>query len=144
MAEDKEWYSLKEIAQMLDIPLRRLYGKVSVLRTAGTLDWKEDPEDQRAILINKSSLGLITTAVQETKAKTTKKPTAPFDIKRDDERLIIVSDAVEKYDVDEEWVKQHLTRIRFLSKKVTYIYIPELEYELDQVEFIPPGQEVGD
>jgi len=143
MPEQKEWYSQREIADKLGIPVRKLYGKVNALRTAGAIRWIEDPTDQRAILIHEDSIDLIAKAVQEGRAAMPPtRPSAPFDIKRGDSRLISVDDAAKRYDLDPEWIRNNLTRFKFPGvSNTSYVYIPELEYVIDQVEIIPPGQD---
>lgn len=141
MPEDKEWYTQKEVAAMLNIPVRRLYSKVNTLRNAGAIQWKENPDDQRAILIHKNSISVLTAAMQERGTSAPlQRPVLPYSIKRDDENLMVVEDAISKYDLDEEWVLKNLTRYRFGGHREYYVYIPELEYKLDEVEIIPPGQ----
>jgi len=62
MADDK-WLTQKEIAEMLDIPLSKLYPRVSALRKAGVIQTRPDPDDDRLILISRDSLDVIRRAV---------------------------------------------------------------------------------
>ncbi len=62
MAEDK-WLTQKEIAEMLDVPLSKLYPRVSALRKAGVIETRPDPDDDRLILISRDSLDVIRRAV---------------------------------------------------------------------------------
>ncbi|MBA2676832.1 MAG: hypothetical protein H0U76_00300 [Ktedonobacteraceae bacterium] len=141
VTENKEWYTQKEIAEQMEISVRKIYGKVSALRTSGVLKWKEDPSDQRAILIHRDSVETIVNAVKGNNAsQQDRRPSIPPRIKRDDENVIPMSEAILKYEIDEEWVKKNLTRLAFgyPGNKTVYLYIPEIEYVLDQVEIIPP------
>ena len=58
-----EWLTQKEIAEMLDVPLSKLYPRVSALRKAGVIQTKADPDDDRLILIHRSGLEVIRRAV---------------------------------------------------------------------------------
>lgn len=62
MAEDK-WLTQREIAEMLNVPLSKLYPRVSALRKAGVIETKPDPDDDRLILISSRSLDVIRRAV---------------------------------------------------------------------------------
>lgn len=61
--EDKNWYTQKEIAEMLNVPLAKLYPRVSALRKAGVIETRPDPNDDRLILISGKSLDVIRRAV---------------------------------------------------------------------------------
>jgi DNA-binding MarR family transcriptional regulator len=58
-----EWLTQKEIAEMLDVPISKLYPRVSALRKAGVIRTKPDSDDDRMILIHRSSLEIIRKAV---------------------------------------------------------------------------------
>lgn len=60
---DKKWLTQKEIADMLEVPLSKLYPRVSALRKAGVIETKTDPDDDRLILISSGSLDIIRRAV---------------------------------------------------------------------------------
>jgi DNA-binding MarR family transcriptional regulator len=62
VAEEK-WLTQKEIAEMLDVPLSKLYPRVSALRKAGVIETRPDPDDDRLILISRDSLDVIRRAV---------------------------------------------------------------------------------
>jgi DNA-binding MarR family transcriptional regulator len=62
MAETK-WLTQKEIAEMLDVPLSKLYPRVSALRKAGVITTRSDPNDDRQILVSSESLDVIRRAV---------------------------------------------------------------------------------
>ena len=143
MPENKEWYTQKEIADQLGIPVRSLYGKINTLRTAGVIQWKEDPNDQRAILVHRDSIPLIANTVKEGTANRQKRrPSIPPKIKQDDINIITLNEAISKYKLEEEWIKKNLTRLLFgyPGSKTVYLYLPEIEYLLDQVEIIPPEE----
>jgi DNA-binding MarR family transcriptional regulator len=56
---DIKWYTQKEIADMLSMPLPKLYPRVSALRKAGVIITKPDPDDDRVLLISSESLDVI-------------------------------------------------------------------------------------
>ncbi len=60
---DKNWYTQKEIAEMLNVPIAKLYPRVSALRKAGVIETRPDPDDDRLILISSDSLDVIRRAV---------------------------------------------------------------------------------
>lgn len=62
MAEAK-WLTQKEIADMLNVPLSKLYPRVSALRKAGVIVTRQDPDDDRLILISSESLDVIRRAL---------------------------------------------------------------------------------
>jgi len=57
------WLTQKEIAEMLNVPLSKLYPRVSALRKAGVIVTKPDPDDDRQILISSEGLDVIRRAV---------------------------------------------------------------------------------
>lgn len=60
---DNEWLTQKEISEILDVPLSKLYPRVAALRRAGVIETKSDMDDERLILISRKSLGVIARAV---------------------------------------------------------------------------------
>jgi len=62
MAEAK-WLTQREIADMLNVTLSKLYPRVSALRKAGVIVTKQDPDDDRLILISSESLDVIRRAL---------------------------------------------------------------------------------
>jgi DNA-binding MarR family transcriptional regulator len=62
MAEAK-WLTQKEIAEMLDVPLSKLYPRISALRKAGVIVTRPDPDDDRQILVSRDSLDIIRRSV---------------------------------------------------------------------------------
>lgn len=60
---DTKWLTQKEIAEMLGVPLSKLYPRVSALRKAGVIETRQDPDDDRLILISSDSLDVIRKAV---------------------------------------------------------------------------------
>jgi DNA-binding MarR family transcriptional regulator len=58
-----EWLTQKEIAEMLNVPLTKLYPRVSALRKAGVIKTRPDPDDDRQILVHSSSLDIIRRSV---------------------------------------------------------------------------------
>ena len=59
----KEWLTQKEIADMLGVALSKLYPRISGLRRAGVIETKNDPADDRVVLINVKSLDVIRRAM---------------------------------------------------------------------------------
>ena len=55
--------SQKEIAEMLHVPLSKLYPHVSALRKAGVITTRSDPNDDRQILASSERLDMIRRAV---------------------------------------------------------------------------------
>lgn len=62
MADDR-WLTQKEIAEMLNVPLAKLYPRVSALRKAGVIKTRPDPDDDRLILVHSSGLDVIRRSV---------------------------------------------------------------------------------
>ncbi len=58
-----KWLTQKEIADMLNVPVSKLYPRVNALRKAGVIVTKTDPDDDRQILISSESLDVIRRAV---------------------------------------------------------------------------------
>jgi DNA-binding MarR family transcriptional regulator len=59
----KEWLTQREIAEMLGVELDKLYPRVNALKNAGVIKWKQNPDDQRSILIHVSSIEAIKKAM---------------------------------------------------------------------------------
>jgi hypothetical protein len=60
---NKTWLTQKEIAEMFDVPLSKLYPRISALRKAGVIDTRPDPDDDRVILVSSDSLEVIRRAL---------------------------------------------------------------------------------
>ena len=63
MAAEERWLTQKEIAELLNVPLAKLYPRVSALRKAGVIQTRQDPDDDRLILVHSSSLDIIRRSV---------------------------------------------------------------------------------
>jgi DNA-binding MarR family transcriptional regulator len=61
---EKEWYTQREIAEMLGIEVRKLYPVVMTLRRAGTIATTPDPRDERAILIHRDGIEIVRRALR--------------------------------------------------------------------------------
>lgn len=61
---DKEWFTQREIAEMLGIGVRKLYPIVMTLRRAGTIATTPDPRDERAVLIHRDGIEIIRRALR--------------------------------------------------------------------------------
>ena len=53
------WYHVREIAEIMGIPVRLLYPKIHPLRIVNAITTMSDPADDRAILIHRDSLPMI-------------------------------------------------------------------------------------
>jgi hypothetical protein len=60
---DTKWLKQREVAQILQVPLSKLYPCTNALRKAGIITTKADPNDERLILISSESLDVIKRAV---------------------------------------------------------------------------------
>ncbi len=63
---DKEWYTQREIAGLLNYDIRRLYPIVAALRRIGAIQTTVDPEDERIMLIHRDSRDAIRKALHTT------------------------------------------------------------------------------
>ncbi len=63
MAESKQWFKQKEIADSLHISVNKIYPRIAALRRAGVIETKTDPTDDRLILVSVNSLDIIKKAL---------------------------------------------------------------------------------
>jgi sugar-specific transcriptional regulator TrmB len=59
MPEDKEWLSSKEVADLLNVPVTRIYNAVSALRRMNNIETMQDPDNYSITLIKATSLEAI-------------------------------------------------------------------------------------
>jgi DNA-binding MarR family transcriptional regulator len=63
MVESKQWLTQREIADLLQVQVNKIYPRISALRKAGVIETKTDPRDDRLILVSANSLGMIKKAL---------------------------------------------------------------------------------
>lgn len=56
---DKEWLTQSEIAEMLNVPIRKVYDATAALRKINAIRTTPDPKDFRVTLINAADLDII-------------------------------------------------------------------------------------
>jgi DNA-binding IclR family transcriptional regulator len=57
--DNQEWISIKDLAELLDVPAARIYTALSALRRTTGVNTKSDPDDYRITLIDKSAIDAI-------------------------------------------------------------------------------------
>lgn len=63
MAEDKDWLSLQEIADLLEVPLYRVRNTVATLKAVNSITTRDKPTDRRSLEVNKDSLPTLRQAL---------------------------------------------------------------------------------
>lgn len=63
MAEEKEWYTLQEIADSLGVLLYKVRYAVTSLRATGMITARDRPTDKRIIEVHRDSLGTLRQAI---------------------------------------------------------------------------------
>ncbi|MBA3822796.1 MAG: hypothetical protein H0X24_02685 [Ktedonobacterales bacterium] len=61
---DKEWYTQKEIADMLGVDIKKVWPAVATLRRTGVIRTAEDPQDERVMLVHASAIDAIKRALR--------------------------------------------------------------------------------
>ena len=64
MPENSDWLTQQEIATMTGKDIREVREAVRNLRRAGVIQTTTSPEDERVILVHKSSLDLVKSALR--------------------------------------------------------------------------------
>lgn len=150
MAEDTEWLTLADLVKMSGLSMFKVRTTIAALRSTGAIITREKPTDKRVLEINRDSLPTIQNALlnspKDEQTAASQRPSMPpgFNLKRDDSRLISVQEAQERYDLDLDWINHNLSRVRFPGAKTFYVFLPELEFVVNQAEIIPPGKDVSE
>jgi DNA-binding MarR family transcriptional regulator len=59
MGNEKEWYTLDELASLFGVPYSRVRTAVQVLSKAGQISTRDKPGDNRVLEIHKDSIELV-------------------------------------------------------------------------------------
>jgi DNA-binding MarR family transcriptional regulator len=63
MTDEKEWYTMQEIASLLGVHYSRIRNAVATLTRLGAITTKENPLDNRVLLIHRDSIEQVRKAI---------------------------------------------------------------------------------